>query len=461
MNMPKHIAMKAQKPSGIDAFGGSGDLRVHGVPTRLSSLQSGSRGASEATAPGLVLTSTTTDMPGRSSPRSATSAGTRTRTASRCTILVKLPVALSGGSSENTEPEAGATLCTTPSIFSPGSASTLIDTGWPSLQPRELRLLEVRVDEDVGQRHQRRDALADLHEIAELHGAVADHAVDRRLDLGECQIALGLGQSRLEFGERARRLLLLRLQHTDLRLRAVDRGCRVGHRRHGLVAIGDRLLKRLPAGELLAGQRLLAVVFGLHAHLRGLRRDKLRLGLLDRRLLRHDLLLEPLHRGLLRVDLVAGGIDRQPIVAVIDAGDHVAGAHLGVVVDREVGDIAGHLGAKRRVVGPHIGVVGRHHEAADGDVVETEPPGGGECQCGGAGEQDLRLSRQRWSLLSRRRAGSAAGPRAAPCAPGATSGVTTLRPMTSLLLRCNMTGLHMTEPFGQSFEIRPEPGRCQ
>ena len=38
------------------------------------------------------------------------------RTGTRCTILVKLPVALSGGSSENTEPEAGATLSTVPSM---------------------------------------------------------------------------------------------------------------------------------------------------------------------------------------------------------------------------------------------------------------------------------------------------------------------------------------------------------
>ena len=65
-----------------------------------------------ATAPGLVSTLTTTDMPGRSTPCSATAGGTAMRTGTRCTILVKLPVALSGGSSENTEPEAGATLTT-------------------------------------------------------------------------------------------------------------------------------------------------------------------------------------------------------------------------------------------------------------------------------------------------------------------------------------------------------------
>src|SRR5271170_8231759 len=80
-------------------------------------------------APGLVLRVATTDIPGRSAPRSATSAGTWMRTGRRWMILVKLPVALSGGSSVNTEPDAGEKLDTTPSNFSPGSASTVIATG--------------------------------------------------------------------------------------------------------------------------------------------------------------------------------------------------------------------------------------------------------------------------------------------------------------------------------------------
>ncbi len=46
--------------------------------------------------------------------------------------MVKLPVALSGGSSENTEPEAGAKLATRPSKVWPGSASTAIATGCPA-----------------------------------------------------------------------------------------------------------------------------------------------------------------------------------------------------------------------------------------------------------------------------------------------------------------------------------------
>ena len=45
-------------------------------------------------------------------PLASTSAGSAIRTGTRCTTLVKLPVAFSAGSSENTEPEAGASDCT-------------------------------------------------------------------------------------------------------------------------------------------------------------------------------------------------------------------------------------------------------------------------------------------------------------------------------------------------------------
>ncbi len=84
-----------------------------------------------ASALALVLTLTTTDMPGRNNPSRATPAGTWMRTGRRCTILVKLPVALSGGSNEKIAPEAGEKLSTVPWIACSGSASTAIVTGWP------------------------------------------------------------------------------------------------------------------------------------------------------------------------------------------------------------------------------------------------------------------------------------------------------------------------------------------
>src|ERR1700728_4523018 len=125
-------------------------------------------------------------MPGRSNPSRATSRGTWMRTGRRCTILVKLPVALSGGSSENTAPEAGEKLSTTPSIVCSGSASTAMEAVCPWRRCATcVSLREVRGAESVWERPPAREPLAGLHIVADLYGAIADHAVDRRADDGE------------------------------------------------------------------------------------------------------------------------------------------------------------------------------------------------------------------------------------------------------------------------------------
>ena len=121
-----------------------------------------------------------------------------TRTATRCTTLVKLPVALSGGSSENCAPEAGEIDDTTPST---DPAVERVD-GDVDLLPRldvgELGLLEVGVDIGGVERHERHQPRARLHEIADLGRLVADDAVERRDDAGERKVALRLGERRDE-----------------------------------------------------------------------------------------------------------------------------------------------------------------------------------------------------------------------------------------------------------------------
>ena len=196
-------------------------------------------------------------------------AGRWMRTARRCTILVKLPVALSGGSSENTEPEAGETLATVPVMSWPASASTLIDDRLAGLEPRELRLLEIGVDIDVRQRHQARQPLAGLHEIADLHRAVADDAVDRRADDGEGQIALGLGQRGLA-APCAWRAASCRcaVSTSTLAMAASSAACALCTPATAWSRLRLRLFQRLPAGELLGGQFLLARQFGFGARLR-------------------------------------------------------------------------------------------------------------------------------------------------------------------------------------------------
>ena len=82
-----------------------------------------------------VWTVATTERPGRSGVALRTSSGKVTRTATRCTTLVKLPVALSGGRSENCAPEAGEIDETTPWIVLPPSASMATSTFCPGLMP--------------------------------------------------------------------------------------------------------------------------------------------------------------------------------------------------------------------------------------------------------------------------------------------------------------------------------------
>ncbi len=62
-----------------------------------------------------VSTMTSVERPGRSLPAKGPGSGMRILTGTRCTILVKLPVAFSGGSSANLAPVAGARLSMIPS----------------------------------------------------------------------------------------------------------------------------------------------------------------------------------------------------------------------------------------------------------------------------------------------------------------------------------------------------------
>ena len=53
------------------------------------------------------------------------------RTGTRCTTFTQLPVAFSGGSSENCEPVLGLTLVTVAENFLPGYRSSLMVADWP------------------------------------------------------------------------------------------------------------------------------------------------------------------------------------------------------------------------------------------------------------------------------------------------------------------------------------------
>ena len=67
----------------------------------------GHAGTSQLPAP-LVRTAAITDSPGRNRPTVAWPGSSTIFTGTRCTIFVKLPVALSGGNSANCDPLAGS-----------------------------------------------------------------------------------------------------------------------------------------------------------------------------------------------------------------------------------------------------------------------------------------------------------------------------------------------------------------
>src|SRR5262249_50995851 len=73
-----------------------------------------------------------TDMPGRNRSPKEGSGSSTILTGMRWTTLVKLPVALSGGSSENCAPEAGDQLSTWPCRTTPGKESTVTRAAWPT-----------------------------------------------------------------------------------------------------------------------------------------------------------------------------------------------------------------------------------------------------------------------------------------------------------------------------------------
>ena len=165
-----------------------------------------------------ISTSTTTDRPGRSRPFCATSGLTVTRTGTRWTILVKLPVAFSGGSRLNTAPDGRRDALDRADDVGVGEGIDLHMHLLTGLQGGELRLLEVGIHMHAGQRHQSRKAGAGLHIGSDLHRLVADDAVDGRADFREGEIALRLVHGGPVLVRQTLALVLLCGQNLHIRL---------------------------------------------------------------------------------------------------------------------------------------------------------------------------------------------------------------------------------------------------
>ena len=119
------------------------------------------------------------------------------RTGTRCTILIQLPVAFCAGSSANAEPVPAP---------KPDDLAVVVDLAavevggqrhrLPDAHVGELRFLEVGIDPDLVERHDRHQRRARGDALPELHGALGDEARDRRRQLGARVGQVGLAHAR-------------------------------------------------------------------------------------------------------------------------------------------------------------------------------------------------------------------------------------------------------------------------
>jgi hypothetical protein len=109
----------------------------------------------------------------------------RMRTGTRCTILVKLPVAFSGGKHAELRTGGGCEAVETTVEYPDLKAHRLrMLTRWPGLHVLELVFFEIGIDPQAAGRHHRQQLRASGGIRADPRTAVADDPIDRRAQLG-------------------------------------------------------------------------------------------------------------------------------------------------------------------------------------------------------------------------------------------------------------------------------------
>ena len=222
----------------------------------------------------------------------------------------------------------------------------------------ELGLLEVGDHIDRVQWHHRHELGAGLHELPDPEGARTDGTVDRSGDdrVGEVELGLlDLGAGAVELGIG---LVALGGQHRDLLARGDQRGFIA--REVGLLLAQRRIgdLEALQRSETGLCKLLVAdIVLPGQLH-RGIRGHNGRLLLLDDRLLQAELGIEVADRRLGCLLVGTGLIERCTEIAVIDAGEDLAGPDPLVVIHQHLCNVAGNLRRHGGVVGLHVGIVG-------------------------------------------------------------------------------------------------------
>ena len=210
-----------------------------------------------------VSTLTVVDSPGRSARSSGSLVSSATRTGTRCTILVKLPVAFSGGMTLKIAPVPGERLSTWPRKTWSGKHVGDDRRFLARRHMRELVFLEIGVDPKPMRRDDGDQIGASGDIGADLGRAIADVAVDGRADFRVAEVELGGAQIGLGFRDGGARFCDLRIDHVKLLARGVKRrlGGEDGRSRdrvrgQGLLRIllrAGACLRELPvAGVLLA-----------------------------------------------------------------------------------------------------------------------------------------------------------------------------------------------------------------
>ncbi len=160
------------------------------------------------------------------------------------------------------------------------------------------------------------------------------------------------------------------------------------HSGYRLVPIGLRLLEELAARSVTRHQLILPGQFQLGTRGGCLSGNELRPRLLNGGLLGRNLMGHPRDRCFLGCDFFARRIDRKAVVAVVNSGDDVPGVDVGIVGHRDAGEISRHLGGERRIIGLHISVIGRDHEAPDRQIIIAVPSSPTDRENGHYGHSD-------------------------------------------------------------------------
>ena len=278
-------------------------------------------------------------------------------------ILVKLPVALSGGSTLKRAPLAGAEALDRSGqglvgIGIDGDPDALADP-----HPAKLGFLEVGDDMDGIERHYRHHQGSGADELPDLRAAIADHAIHRRPDDGALQIDPRQPQPHFGLPDPRRGFAHLRFQRQYPL--AVRRQCRQGPGigRIALVGVGFALVELPPRQALAADQDggTLQVApgpgaFGFGGSHGGARRVDRSTGLCYPCRRRRDRSRGKVHRR--RRFLHLGDV-----FLVLQHRQDVAFPDRLVGLYRQVPDVARDLRTDGRDIGLHIGVVGRLDEA--------------------------------------------------------------------------------------------------